>query len=285
MSASQFPYTSSTIPKMDCNREFCMLMYKSHKDTLTKVQNLEQQNATLQTRYAQLLDHRVTSGTVNPQNQAVLPNGEVLSAETYMQRTRMFEQNRTVMDRMQKELTSVQKELAATKVQLDKKSQHAREFENRLNGFQRAQTYTYTNEQHRAAAQANEELEKRVYSLQRENEKLKSKNAELVQRTNFTPCDTVGGQQPAVPLTCPYGECTHYNNTVTGSTNPAQLYNNHLARHRVRTLALHSQRPPGTNHRVHSARTAWSSCRDRRTNTRFSASPIPSSSLGGFRRR
>jgi hypothetical protein len=236
---SKFPYTPNTIPKMDCDKEFCLLMYKSHKDSLTKFQNLEQQHAILQTRYKELYDHRVTHGTTSESNQAVLPNGETLSAETFMQRTRMFEQNRMAMDRLQKELAAVQKDLATAKTQMEKKSQQAREFEQKLNGFHRAQEYVYTNEQHRAAAKTNEEYAVRIIELERENEKLKCQKKELIHRTNFIPCETVGQSDPstnAVPLTCPYGDCPHYNDNVTSSTNPAIMYQTHLTKHRVRLI-------------------------------------------------
>lgn len=238
MSSTQFPYTSSTIPRMDCNKEFCLLMYKSHKDTLTKFHHLEQLHSTLQLRYNQLMDHRVTNGTTSTTHRPTLPTGEALSPEMFMQRTRMFEQNRMAMDRMHKEITGIQKELTAVKSSLDKKTQDARDLENRLNAFQRPQTYTYTSEQHRAAAKANEELEQRVTTLERENRSLKSQNAELIHRTQFTPCQTVGADDAnadssKLPLTCPYGECALFSAQMLTSTNPAKQYHAHLAKHRV----------------------------------------------------
>lgn len=237
MSSSRFPYTSTTIPKMDCNKEFCLLMYKSHKDTLTKYQQLEQQHATLQLRNTQLMNHCISSGTVTKTNTYVTATGEQVTPEMFLQRMRMFEQNRAAMERMHKESEVLKAELAKVKAHADKKAQQARELEHRLNSFARPQTYTFTDEQHRAAVVTNEQFQERIYKLERENRHLKSQTKELIHRTAFVPCTTVGTDVPVnsnlVPLTCPYGGCSNYSDIILGSSNPVKQLQMHIIKHRV----------------------------------------------------
>lgn len=222
------PFTTS-IPHMDCNKPFCLLLYRSHKDALSRFQTLEREHAALQLRYSQLYDHHTTHGAAaaGAAEQQVLPNGDVLSTETFMQRTRAFEQSRQAVDRMHRELTACQKGLADCRTQLERKTQLARDLEKRLNGFQRAQTYAYSCEQHRVAAQDNERLELEAYRAGREVARLKAENAEL-RRT------AVLGKGAKVPLACPYGPCPKYRDRVRSAANPTKFFRGHVARnHKV----------------------------------------------------
>ena len=219
------PFITS-IPHMDCDKPFCLLLYRSHKDALSRFQTLEREHAALQLRHNQLYDHHTTHGAAATSAQQVLPNGDVLSTDTFMQRTRAFEQSRQSVDRMHKELTACQKGLADCRAQLERKTQQARELEKRLNGFQRAQTYAYSCEQHRIAAQDNERLELEAYRAGREVARLKAENAELRRTTVL--------RRSKVPLVCPYGPCPKYRDRVRSAANPTKFFRDHVARnHKV----------------------------------------------------
>jgi len=211
---------------MDCDKPFCLLLYRSHKDALSRFQTLEREHAALQLRHNQLYDHHTTHGAAATSAQQVLPNGDVLSTDTFMQRTRAFEQSRQSVDRMHKELTACQKGLADCRAQLERKTQQARELEKRLNGFQRAQTYAYSCEQHRIAAQDNERLELEAYRAGREVARLRAENAELRRTTVL--------RRSKVPLVCPYGPCPKYRDRVRSAANPTKFFRDHVARnHKV----------------------------------------------------
>ena len=213
------------IPTMTCEKAFCKLMYAGHMESQRKMKELEAERNMYRSNYSNTFSELTTVGNVNRQGQHVLPNGEVMKAETYMERTRMFNENRMALERRNKELDDAKKNLEQVKEAVRVKSLKIRELEDKLGGFDRPREFVYTNDKHKQTVAENDALKKKNEALEAKNRGMKDAIKTLQKSVDQASRATV-----LIPKRCPYGGCSKdsYVRGVLISKDAGQALKNHI---------------------------------------------------------
>ena len=112
-----------------------------------------------------------------------LPNGEVMTPEKFMARTKMMNQCRESLQVSEKRARHFAEENTRLKQERDSVYTSMRKYEDMLHGFERARPFDkFTNELHRETLEANHRLTDQVQLLSRSEVELKEENKVLRRR-------------------------------------------------------------------------------------------------------
>jgi hypothetical protein len=212
-------------PTMTCKLPFCQLMYNGHRENQRKIQELEAERNMYRENYTRTFSELTTVGSENRRGQHVLPNGEVMKAETYMERTRMFNENRQTLEKRNKELDDMRKNLDQVKESVRVKSLKIRELEDKLGGFDRPREFVYTDERHKQTVSENSSLKEKNEALETKVREMKEEIKALHKAVEQASRATV-----LIPKRCPYGGCSKdsYVRGVLISKDAGQALKNHI---------------------------------------------------------
>jgi hypothetical protein len=219
------PVVIMAVPSMECEKQFCKLMYAGHRENQRKMEMLEAERNMYRENYTRMFSEYTTVGNGNRSGQHVLPTGEVMKAETYLERTKMFNENKQTLERRVKELDEVKRLLEQSKESLRVKMMRVRELEEKLNGFDRPREYVFGDERHKQTAAENTVLKEKNEALEADNrtmkETIKTLQAEVERASRAT---------VLIPKRCPYGGCSKdsYVRGVLISKDAGQALKNHI---------------------------------------------------------
>ena len=212
------------IAAMDCNKPFCLLMYNGHRENMRRTAILETERDHYQQQCSALFSARTVTGDISARTgEHVLPSGEVMKPETFMERTRMFNENKQTLERRVKELDEARRGLTEVTERLRLRTARVHELEDKLNRFEKPREFKFTDEMHERTHEENVRLRVEIEAKAKEIRALKDamKGTEKGNVQNFI---------VNVPDACPYGGCDPeaYVRIVLGSADPGRALKNHV---------------------------------------------------------
>ena len=210
---------------MTCKLPFCQLMYAGHMESQRKMKELEVERNMYRDNYTRTYSELTTIGNENRRGQHVLPNGEIMKAETYIERTRMFNENRNALERRNKELDEARKNVEQLREAVRVKSLKVRELEDKLGGFDRPRDFVFSNDRHKETVTENDALKVKNQTLEEKNRRMKDDIKTLQKSVGQASKATV-----LIPKRCPYGGCSRdsYVRGVLISKDAGQALKNHI---------------------------------------------------------
>jgi hypothetical protein len=115
-----------------------------------------------------------------------LPNGELMTPEKFMSKTKMLNQCTESLHTSEKKSRLLAEENTNLKKERDSLYTNMRKFENMLMGFERARHYdAFTDESHKAALEENSRLVDQIEELQRNEREKSEENSALRRRVAY----------------------------------------------------------------------------------------------------
>jgi hypothetical protein len=139
-----------------------------------------------------------------------LANGELMTPDKFMERTRMLTQTRTTLERAEAKLVDVLNDNARLQKEKEVVVNECKRYETLLSRFDTRDRYeVFSNESHRLAVIENHKLVDQVDTLQRSLSEAREEILILSRRPSAASSVFVvaGGKVPAV---CPLGGCLNY---------------------------------------------------------------------------
>ena len=220
------PAPEPRIMSMDCSKPFCLAMYNGQREMLRKHAIVETERNYFQQHYTILYNERTVNGDISTRTgQHVLPNGEVMKPETFMERTRMFNENKQTLERRVKELDDARRSLTDLTERLRQRTMRVRELEDKLTAFEKPREMKFTDDMHKQTHAENVRLKTDCESKSADIRKLKDTIKALEKSYDRRLTEDV-----CIPSTCPYGGCDEsaYVRLVLTSADPGRALKNHI---------------------------------------------------------
>lgn len=188
--SSSIEYEDLSTPRSSCPNKLCAQFRTQHRLMTEKHNRLEKELEHARRQHTMLYNQVVTRGEQSMVREAAtgetsvrLPNGEEMTPEKFMAKTRMMNQCRESLQASEKRARQLGEENERLKLERNSLYAKMRAFEEQLNGFERARHYdVFTDEMHREAVAENGKLVERVERLTRRKRELKEENAILKRR-------------------------------------------------------------------------------------------------------
>ena len=159
------------------------LMTQKHNAAQKELEQARKQHTMLYNQVVTRGEHSMVREAATGESSIRLPNGEEMTPEKFMMRTRMMNQCRESLQASEKRAKQLGEDNARLKVEGDKLYTRMRAYEEQLNGFERARHYdVFTDELHRATLAENGRLVDDVERLSRSERELKEENTLLRRR-------------------------------------------------------------------------------------------------------
>jgi hypothetical protein len=158
---------------------------------MTKKRNeLEKELEAMRRNHDMIYNQVVTRGEASIMREATtgeggvrLPNGELMTAEKYLAKTKMMNQCRDSLQASEKKARLLADENARLKRERDSLYADMRRFEDMLRGFEKPRQFeVFTDEAHRATLTENAKLVEQVERLRRAERETREENAALRRR-------------------------------------------------------------------------------------------------------
>jgi hypothetical protein len=174
-------------PPDACPNRLCAQFRIQHRNITQKRNELEKELDVMRRKHDALYNQVVTRGEASMMHEAVtgedgmrMPNGEMMTAEKFLAKTRMMNQCRESLQVSEKKSRLFAEENARLKLERDSLYASMRKFENMLHGFERARPFeVFTDEAHRNTLRENEQLVDMIEKLRRVERETREENAAL----------------------------------------------------------------------------------------------------------
>lgn len=197
------------------------MMYNGQKALLAEVADAKARKDMFEKNYNMLFNEMQKNGTVSGRTgDLVMPTGDVLTPELFMERTRMFNENRQALERKMRELDEVKNCLKEADDKVSKRTARIRELEERLTWFDKPREYAFTDDMHKTVIEENARLKVEKQDAVCEIDHLKRRVQKLEE----------GRPVVIIPSTCPMGGCDPgiYTRMVVTHIDPVRALSNHL---------------------------------------------------------
>ena len=197
------------------------MMYSGHKKLLADVAEAKAKKDLFEKNFNMLFTEAQKNGTVSKRTgEMIMPSGDVMSTDLFVERTRMFNENRQALERKTRELDEVKISLKEATDKVTKRNARIRELEERLSWFDKPRDVIYSNEMHEQVVEENAQLKEQKQDYLHEIESLKRHVLKLEE----------GRPVVEIPASCPMGGCDHglYTRMVVINPDPVKALNNHL---------------------------------------------------------
>ena len=225
----------------------CIEYRIQHRNATVKKLELERELTAVRLRYDMLYNQVTTQGAAATARAAEtgedafrLPNGELMTADKFMERTRMLTQTRTSLDRSEANLTKTLDEMKTIRAEKETAVNECRRFESLLTRFEQSRRYdVFTNDTYRETTEENSRLVDRVDLLEKKLGEANEEIAILKRRSQDSPdvkmTSAFLDRNGKVPGVCPVGGCSNYDSVQCVLKN----FQNHMNNtHRVRFSAF-----------------------------------------------
>ena len=177
-------------PPNACTNALCVQFRVQHQNMTKKRNELEKELEAMRRNHDMIYNQVVTRGEASIMREATtgeggvrLPNGELMTAEKYLAKTKMMNQCRDSLQASEKKARLLADENARLKQERDSLYTNMRKFEDMLRGFEKPRQFeVFTNEAHRAALAENAELVEQIGRLRRAEREAREDNAALRRR-------------------------------------------------------------------------------------------------------
>ena len=191
---------------------------------LQQVADMKAQRDMFERQYQALYNEATKNGTVSGKTgDLVMPTGEVMTPELFMERSRMFNENKQTLERRVKELEEARRGVGELNAKMFDKSKRVQELEDKLNWFERPREIVFTSQMHEDTLGENAKLKAEQEVLSREMAILKSR----VEKYRIGALDK---PTVVIPATCPMGGCepAMYARMVLANMDPVKALKNHM---------------------------------------------------------
>ena len=186
MEASELHNQSSS----SCPNPLCTQFRHQHRIITQKRNELEKELDNARKQHTLLYNQVVTRGEQSMMREATtgetgvrLPNGELMTPEKFMARTKMMNQCRESLQVSEQRARQFADDAAKLKVENENLYRKMRMYEDMLNGFDKARHYdTFTEDKYRTTMEENDGLVDKVDELSRSERELKEENKILRRR-------------------------------------------------------------------------------------------------------
>jgi len=177
-------------PQDPCTNRLCTQYRLQHRNMTQKRNELEKELENMRKQHDTLYNQVVTRGEASMMREAAtgedgvrLPNGEVMTAEKFLAKTRMMNQCRESLQMSEKKARLLSDENVRLKQERDSLYAKMRKYEDMLHGFEKAKKFeVFSDDAHRDTLAKNSELVEQVDRLRRSEWELKEENAALRRR-------------------------------------------------------------------------------------------------------
>ena len=181
-------------PQHQCENKLCAQFRMQHRLITQKRNELEKELDHARKQHAILFNQVVTRGEQTIMREAAtgeagvrLPNGEIMTPEKFMSRTKMMNQCRDSLQVSEKRARQFAEENTRLKQERDSIYATMRKYEDMLHGFDRARHYdVFSDELHRQTVKENHRLVDQVERLRRSERETKEENRVLRRRLRAT---------------------------------------------------------------------------------------------------
>jgi hypothetical protein len=158
-----------------CTNRLCVQFRLQHRNMTHKRNELEKELDHARKQHDALFNQVVTRGEASMMREAAtgengvrLPNGEVMTAEKYIAKTKMMNQCMESLQASEKKARALAEENTRLKQERDSLYTNMRKYENMLHGFEKPRQFeAYTQETHKQTVQENHEMVERLKKLSR----------------------------------------------------------------------------------------------------------------------
>ena len=177
-------------PQDPCTNRLCTQYRLQHRNMTQKRNELEKELEAMRKKHDALYNQVVTRGEASMMREAAtgedgvrLPNGEVMTAEKYMAKTRMMNQCRESLQLSEKKAKALAEENARLKQERDSLYASMRRYENMLHGFEKTRHFeVFSDEKHRETLEQNASLVEYCEQLRRNEREMNEEIAALRRR-------------------------------------------------------------------------------------------------------
>jgi hypothetical protein len=177
-------------PSDACANRLCAQFRLQHRNMTQKRNELEKELEAMRRNHDMIYNQVVTRGEASMMREATtgeggvrLPNGELMTAEKFLAKTRMMNQCRESLQASEKKARLLVDENARLKQERDSLYTNMRKFEDMLRGFEKPRQFeVFTDEAHRATLAENAKLVEQVDRLRRAERETREENAALRRR-------------------------------------------------------------------------------------------------------
>lgn len=182
----------SSVPEhhTPCTNQLCAHFRRQHGLITQRCNGLEKELDAMRLKHDALYNQVVTRGEASLAREAAtgegglrMPNGELMTAEKFMAKTRMMNQCMASLQASEKRARQLAAENEGLKQERDALYASVRKLEDRLNGFERARHYeVFTDEMHRETLRENDQLVDEIDELRCAERVLREDNGILRRR-------------------------------------------------------------------------------------------------------
>jgi hypothetical protein len=241
----------------NCTNRTCIEFRIQHRNATLKKLELERDLTATRLKYDMLFEQITTQGVAATARAAAigeeafrLPNGELMTAEKFLERTQMLTQTRASLERSDAKLRKVIEENAQIKREKESAVNESRRLEILLSRFEQSRRYeVFTSDMHRETLEENsrlvdlnEKMQKQLSELQEEVMILKARRGPVIHSDDSSSSPGMGGirvtsayigSDGRIPALCPVGGCTHYDSVHRGQDVMKNFQNHMNNTHRV----------------------------------------------------
>jgi hypothetical protein len=173
-----------------CTNRLCAQFRLQHRNMTLKRNELEKELEAMRRKHDTIYNQVVTRGEASMMREAAtgeggvrLPNGEVMTAEKYIAKTKMMNQCRESLQASEKKARLLTDENTHLKHEKDSLYTTMRKYENMLQGFERSRQFeVFTDDAHRATLEENAKLVEHIDRMRRVERETREENAALRRR-------------------------------------------------------------------------------------------------------
>jgi len=252
-----------------CTNPTCVEYRIQHKNMTLRKIDLEKEVEALQRIQATHYNTAITQNAIARVRDAatgdmglMMPNGEVMTREKVMKKIEIAAKCMETSAAYEKQNRNLMEEIRVLKINFERAYTEMRRLETVLSGFERTKRYEpFTDQTYAATLKLNEQLaeevealERKVHSLQEENEMLASRGRTAQCRTRIADDDETADSHITsdgrIPELCPIdGEgCQRYEPQVICSANPVNAFRVHMAKVHQCVHCRRFVKDPKTNH-------------------------------------